>query len=132
MSLAPEFPAPIRFGGRLRFDQHEHENYKRALAGLPAVARGEAEPIRFVDASAVRRPRNRPADARPARPRAHPTATANPNDVADIRRQIIALERQIIRTHQGQRAGQGVALGTSERSAHRGARLRTLQVALIG
>jgi hypothetical protein len=53
MSLQPEFPAPIRFGGRLRFDQHEHENYKRALAGLPAVARGEAEPIRFVDASAV-------------------------------------------------------------------------------
>ena len=53
MSLAPEFPAPIRFGGRLRFDQHEHENYKRALAGLPVVERGEAEPIRFVDAAAV-------------------------------------------------------------------------------
>ena len=33
MSLLPVFPAPIRFGGRLRFDQHEHENYKRALAG---------------------------------------------------------------------------------------------------
>jgi hypothetical protein len=53
MSLQPEFPAPIRFGGRLRFDQHEHENYKRALAGLPAVERARAEPIRFVDASAV-------------------------------------------------------------------------------
>ena len=53
MSLAPEFPALIRFGGRLRFDQHEHENYKRALAGLPAVERVGAEPIRFVDASAV-------------------------------------------------------------------------------
>jgi hypothetical protein len=53
MSLAPKFPMPIRFGGRLRFDLHEHENYKRALAGLPAVERREAEPIRFVDASAV-------------------------------------------------------------------------------
>jgi hypothetical protein len=53
MSLQPEFPTPIRFGGRLRFDHHEHENYKRALAGLPPVERREAEPIRFADASAV-------------------------------------------------------------------------------
>jgi hypothetical protein len=53
MSLQTEFPAPIRFGGRLRFDQHEHENYKRALAGLPVVERGEAEPIRFIDAAAI-------------------------------------------------------------------------------
>jgi hypothetical protein len=53
MSLQPEFPAPIRFGGRLRFDQHEHENYKRSLAGLPRVERGVGDPIRFVDASAV-------------------------------------------------------------------------------
>jgi len=53
MSLQPEFPAPIRFGGRLRFAQHEHENYTRALAGLPAVERGQAQQIRFIDASAV-------------------------------------------------------------------------------
>lgn len=53
MSLSPELPAPFLFGGRLRFDQHEHENYKRALAGLPAVDRDPAVPIRFVDASAV-------------------------------------------------------------------------------
>jgi hypothetical protein len=53
MSLQLEFPAPVRFGGRLRFDQHEHENYERALAGLPEVERDEAEPIRFIDASAV-------------------------------------------------------------------------------
>ena len=53
MSLQPEFPSPIRFGGRLRFDQREHENYKRALAGVPAVKRSDAEPIRFVDALAV-------------------------------------------------------------------------------
>jgi hypothetical protein len=53
MSVQLEFPMPIRFGGRLRFDHHEHENYKRALAGLPAIERPEAEPIRFVDSSAV-------------------------------------------------------------------------------
>jgi hypothetical protein len=53
MTAHTQFPAPIRFGGRLRFDHHEHENYKRALAGLPAVERGEGESIRFVDASAV-------------------------------------------------------------------------------
>jgi hypothetical protein len=53
MGSTPQFPAPVRFGGRLRFDHHEHENYKRALAGLPAVERGEAEPIRFVDANAI-------------------------------------------------------------------------------
>lgn len=53
MSLQPAFPAPIRFGGRLRFALHEHEAYKRALAGLPAVQRNEAEPIRFINASAV-------------------------------------------------------------------------------
>jgi hypothetical protein len=53
MSLQPEFPAPIRFGGRLRFDLHEHENYKRALAGLPTVERDPSQPIRFVDANVV-------------------------------------------------------------------------------
>jgi hypothetical protein len=53
MSLKPSFPAPFRFGGRPRFDLHDHENYKRALAGLPAVERGDGEPIRFVDASVV-------------------------------------------------------------------------------
>jgi hypothetical protein len=53
MSLLPEFPAPTRFGGRLRFDAHQHENYKRSLAGLPAIERDPAAPIRFVDALAV-------------------------------------------------------------------------------
>jgi hypothetical protein len=53
MLSAPEFPAPIRYGGNLRFDRHEFENYKRALAGLPAVERGEDERIRFVDANAI-------------------------------------------------------------------------------
>jgi hypothetical protein len=53
MHTQPEFPAPIRFGGRFRFDAHELENFKRALAGLPAVARDPAAPIRFIDASLV-------------------------------------------------------------------------------
>ena len=53
MSISPEFPAPVRFGGRLRFDLHEHENYKRSLAGLRTVERNPTEPIRFIDASSV-------------------------------------------------------------------------------
>jgi hypothetical protein len=53
MHTQVKFPAPIRFGGRLRFDHHEHENYKRSLAGLPAVERNPCEPIRFIDASTV-------------------------------------------------------------------------------
>lgn len=46
-----EFPAPIRMGGRLRFDHHDAENYKRALAGLPLNDRNPSDPIRFVSAS---------------------------------------------------------------------------------
>jgi predicted DNA-binding transcriptional regulator AlpA len=53
MSLAPEFPTPIRFGGRLRFDQREFENFKRALAGLPVAERDPQEPIRFIAANDV-------------------------------------------------------------------------------
>lgn len=53
MSEQPKFPAVSRFGSRLRFDRHAIENYKRALAGLPAVERGADDPIRFVDAATV-------------------------------------------------------------------------------
>jgi hypothetical protein len=49
----PQFPAPSRFGNRLRFDAFEVERFKRELAGLPAVERGEGERIRFVAASAI-------------------------------------------------------------------------------
>ena len=53
MSSSPEFPAPIRYGGRLRFDVREFEDFKRALAGLPAVSRDPSEPIRFIAATDV-------------------------------------------------------------------------------
>ena len=53
MPDSAKFPSPVRFGGRLRFDHHDHENYKRALAGLPAIERDPATPIRFVDANAI-------------------------------------------------------------------------------
>jgi hypothetical protein len=54
MRSTPDFPSPTtRIGGQWRFDRHAHENYKRALAGLPAVERGLDEPIRFVDAKTV-------------------------------------------------------------------------------
>ena len=49
----PEFPSPTRFGGRLRFDAFDVERFKRELAGLPAVERDPAEPIRFIAATDV-------------------------------------------------------------------------------
>jgi hypothetical protein len=51
--VSPEFPAPARFGGRLRFDAFDAERYKREFAGLPALVRDPQQPIRFVDASAI-------------------------------------------------------------------------------
>lgn len=53
MSDAPEFPIPIRYGGRLKFNVREFENFKRALAGLPILDRDPQEPIRFIAASDV-------------------------------------------------------------------------------
>jgi hypothetical protein len=53
MSTQPEFPVPVRYGGRLRFEEHPYENFKRALAGLPPIEREPNSPIRFIDASAV-------------------------------------------------------------------------------
>ena len=53
MSLIPEFPAPIRFGGRLRFDEYDFESYKRRLAGLPEANRDPNAPVRFKSAQDV-------------------------------------------------------------------------------
>jgi hypothetical protein len=53
MSTQTGFPAPIRFGGRLRFDAFEVERFKRSLAGLPGLDRDPEKPIRFVDAADV-------------------------------------------------------------------------------
>lgn len=43
----PEFPAPYRRNNRLLFDEHETENYKRGLLGLPPLQRDPSKPIRF-------------------------------------------------------------------------------------
>ena len=53
MSSIPEFPAPCRIGGRLRFEHHQLENYKRALAGLPPRERGADQQVRFITATTV-------------------------------------------------------------------------------
>ena len=50
MSESPDFPAPFRHGGRLVWDRHEVENYKRSLIGLPPVERDPQTPISFVTA----------------------------------------------------------------------------------
>jgi hypothetical protein len=50
MSNEPEFPAPYRHSGRLMWDRHELENYKRALMGLAPVERDPNAPIVFVKA----------------------------------------------------------------------------------
>jgi hypothetical protein len=50
MSHHPELPAPFRLNGRLVWDRHEVENYKRALMGLPLVERDPQHPIVLVTA----------------------------------------------------------------------------------
>jgi hypothetical protein len=45
-----EFPAPIRHAGRLVWDRHGIENYKRALIGLPPLGRDPEAPIKLVTA----------------------------------------------------------------------------------
>jgi hypothetical protein len=51
MSESPEFPAPIRLNGRLVWDCHPYENYKRALIGLEPLERDPLAPIVFVTAA---------------------------------------------------------------------------------
>jgi hypothetical protein len=46
----PEFPAPFRHAGRLVWDRHDTENFKRALIGLPPLERDSNAPIVFVTA----------------------------------------------------------------------------------
>jgi hypothetical protein len=50
MTMHPDFPAPFRHGGRLVWDRHSTENYKRSLMGLPPVERDPQAPIVFVTA----------------------------------------------------------------------------------
>jgi hypothetical protein len=51
--LDPEIPTPTRIHGRLFFERHEIENYKRRLLGLPALERDPREPIELVSAIQV-------------------------------------------------------------------------------
>jgi len=51
--LKPEFPAPTKIRGRLFFDRHEFENYKRGLLGLPILERDPRAPIELVSANQV-------------------------------------------------------------------------------
>jgi hypothetical protein len=50
MSNKQELPAPHRRAGRLWWDRHEIENYKRLLMGLAPVERDPNSPIVFVSA----------------------------------------------------------------------------------
>ena len=53
MTAQPDFPAPTSIAGRLYFDRHEVENYKRALMRLAPVERDPAAPIAFVTAQQI-------------------------------------------------------------------------------
>jgi hypothetical protein len=44
------FPAPFRHAGRLVWDRHDIENYKRSLMGLALVERDPGAPIILVTA----------------------------------------------------------------------------------
>jgi hypothetical protein len=50
MTTIIDFPAPFRHAGRLVWDRHDIENYKRSLIGLPAHERDSQAPIVFVTA----------------------------------------------------------------------------------
>lgn len=48
-----EFPAPIRMGGKLLWEQFEIENFKRALIGLEPLERDETKSIVFMTAKQI-------------------------------------------------------------------------------
>jgi hypothetical protein len=49
-STLNDFPAPFRHAGRLVWDRHDIENYKRSLMHLPPVERDPRATIVFVTA----------------------------------------------------------------------------------
>jgi hypothetical protein len=53
MSNPLEFPEPIRQNGRLYFVDRVIENYKRKLAGMPALPDDPTAPIKLRPASEV-------------------------------------------------------------------------------
>jgi hypothetical protein len=50
LSTSPDFPSPFRHAGRLIWDRHAIENYKRILMGLLPAERDPQAPIVFVTA----------------------------------------------------------------------------------
>jgi hypothetical protein len=50
VSTSLDFPSPFRLNGRLMWDRHAVENYKRILMGLEPVERDPQTPITFVTA----------------------------------------------------------------------------------
>jgi hypothetical protein len=51
--IDPQFPAPFRRNGRLFWDRHDIENFKRALIGLAPLERDPTVPITFVTSREV-------------------------------------------------------------------------------
>lgn len=49
-NVKAELPAPYRRGGRLYFDRHEFENFKRQMIGLAPLERDPSKPIEFIPA----------------------------------------------------------------------------------
>ena len=49
----PEFPTPTKIRGRLFFDRHDIENYKRGILGLALFERDPKAPIELVSAIQV-------------------------------------------------------------------------------
>jgi hypothetical protein len=50
MSTPPDFPTPTRIRGRLFFDRHAFENFKRKLLGLEPLERDPKAVIELVPA----------------------------------------------------------------------------------
>jgi hypothetical protein len=50
VSTSPDFPSAFRLNGRLMWERHGIENYKRILMGLEPVERDPQTPITFVSA----------------------------------------------------------------------------------
>jgi hypothetical protein len=53
MDPQQDFPVPTSIGGRLFFDRHDVEQYKRRLIGLTLLDRDPAAPIVFVTAQQI-------------------------------------------------------------------------------
>jgi hypothetical protein len=53
MTAHTQFPAPVRMGGRLKFDRHDVENHKRALMRLAPIERDPSKSILFATANQV-------------------------------------------------------------------------------